>query len=132
MLPVINNSILQVEEKTYPSNTFAIDFISNKITGFVDEKEAIKQAIALILNTERYKFLIYSWNYGAELGDLIGVHLDIVEDESERLISEALLQDDRIKAVYDFGFERIKDSIIVTFTVDTIFGEIETETEVSL
>ncbi len=132
MLPVINNSILQVEEKTYPSNTFAIDFISNKIIGFVDEKEAIKQAIALILNTERYKFLIYSWNYGAEFEDLIGVHLDIVEDESERLISEALLQDDRIKAVYDFGFERIKDSIIVTFTVDTIFGEIEAETEVSL
>jgi hypothetical protein len=132
MLPVINNSILQVEEKTYPSNTFAIDFISNKITGFVDEKEAIKQAIALILNTERYKFLIYSWNYGAEFEDLIGVHPDIVEDESERLISEALLQDDRIKAVYDFGFERIKDSIIVTFTVDTIFGEIEAETEASL
>ena len=59
MLPVINNSILKVEEKTYPSNTFSIDFISNKITGFVDEKEAVKQAIFLILNTERYKFLIY-------------------------------------------------------------------------
>lgn len=132
MLPVINNSILQVEEKTYPSNTFAIDFISNKITGFVDEKEAIKQAIALILNTERYKFLIYSWNYGAELEDLIGTHPDIVEDESERIISEALLQDDRIKAVYDFGFERRKDSIVVAFKVDTIFGEIEAETEVSL
>ena len=132
MLPVINNSILQVEEKIYPSNTFAIDFISNKIIGFVDEKEAIKQAIALILNTERYKFLIYSWNYGAEFEELIGAHPDIVEDESERLISEALLQDNRIKAVYDFGFERIKDSIIVTFTVDTIFGVIEAETEVSL
>lgn len=132
MLPVINNSILKVEEKTYPSNTFSIDFISNKITGFVDEKEAIKQAIFLILNTERYKFLIYSWNYGIEFEDLIGVHPDIVEDESERLISEALLQDDRIKAIYDFDFKRIKDSIIVTFTVDTIFGEIEAETEVSL
>ena len=132
MLPVINNSILKVEEKTYPSNTFSIDFISNKITGFVDEKEAVKQAIFLILNTERYKFLIYSWNYGIELEDLIGVHPDIVEDESERLISEALLQDDRIKAIYDFDFKRVKDSIRVTFTVDTTFGEIEAETEVSL
>ena len=132
MLPVVNNSILQVEEKTYPSNTFSIDFISNKIAGFVDEKEAVKQAIFLILNTERYKFLIYSWNYGVELEELIGTHPDIVEDECERLISEALLQDDRIKAVYDFGFEIIKDSIIVTFTVDTIFGEIEAETEASL
>lgn len=132
MLPVINNSILQVEEKTYPSNTFAIDFISNKITGFVDEKEAIKQAIALILNTERYKFLIYSWNYGTEFEDLIGAHPDIVEDEIERIISEALLQDDRIKSVYDFDFKRVKDSIRVTLKVGTIFGVIEVETEVSL
>jgi len=130
MLPVINNSILQVEEKTYPSNTFAIDFISNKITGFVDEKEAIKQAIALILNTERYKFLIYSWNYGAEFEDLIGVHPDIVEDESERLISEALLQDDRITAVYDFEFSRNKDTLLVNFKVDSIYGDIGIETEV--
>ena len=132
MLPVVNNSILQVEEKTYPSNTFSIDFISNKITGFVDEKEAIKQAIFLILNTERYKFLVYSWNYGVELEELIGTHPDIVEDECERLISEALLQDDRIKAVYDFDFKRVKDAIRVTFKVDTIFGAVEAETEVSL
>ena len=130
MLPLNDKDILQIDESTEPSNTFFIDFEKGRISGFVDEKEAVKQAIMLILNTERYKFLIYSWNYGIELEELIGTHPDIVEDEVERLISEALLQDDRITAVYDFGFSRNKDTLLVSFKVDSIYGDIDIETEV--
>jgi hypothetical protein len=130
MLPLNDKDILQIDESTEPSNTFFIDFEKGRIYGFVDEREAVKQAIMLILNTERYKFLIYSWNYGAELEELIGTHPDIVEDEVERLISEALLQDDRITAVYDFGFSRNKDTLLVSFKVDSIYGDIDIETEV--
>ena len=120
MLPVIAKDILNIESRAEPSNTFHIDFDRGRITGFVDEKEALKQAILLILNTERYKFLIYSWNYGVELVDIIGAHPDIVEDEAERLIEEALLCDDRILAVYDFDFSRIRNSVIIIFKVDSI------------
>ena len=130
MLPLSDKDILQINECTEPSNTFFIDFEKGRISGFIDEKEAVKQAIMLILNTERYKFLIYSWNYGAELEELIGTHPDIVEDEAERLISEALLQDDRITAVYDFEFSRNKDTLLVSFKVDSIYGDIGIETEV--
>lgn len=130
MLPLNDKDILQINESTEPSNTFFIDFEKGRISGFIDEKEAVKQAIMLILNTERYKFLIYSWNYGAELEALIGTHPDIVEDEVERLISEALLQDDRITAVYDFEFSRNKDTLLVNFKVDSIYGDIDVETEV--
>lgn len=130
MLPLNAKDILQINESTEPSNTFFIDFEKGRISGFIDEKEAVKQAIMLILNTERYKFLIYSWNYGAELEELIGTHPDIVEDEVERLISEALLQDDRITAVYDFEFSRNKDTLLVSFKVDSIYGDIGIETEV--
>lgn len=130
MLPVIAKDILNIENRAEPSNTFYIDFDRGRITGFVDEKEALKQAIMLILNTERYKFLIYSWDYGAELEALIGTHPDIVEDEAERLISEALLQDDRITAVYDFEFSRNRDALLVNFKVDSIYGDINIETEV--
>ena len=130
MLPLNDKDILQIDESTEPSNTFFIDFEKGRISGFVDEREAVKQAIMLILNTERYKFLIYSWNYGAELEALIGTHPDIVEDEVERLISEALLQDDRITAVYDFEFSRNKDTLLVNFKVDSIYGDIGIETEV--
>lgn len=130
MLPLSDKDILQIDESTEPSNTFFIDFEKGRISGFVDEREAVKQAIMLILNTERYKFLIYSWNYGVELEELIGTHPDIVEDEVERLISEALLQDDRITAVYDFEFSRNKDTLLVNFKVDSIYGDIDIETEV--
>lgn len=130
MLPLNDKDILQIDESTEPSNTFFIDFEKGRISGFIDEREAVKQAIMLILNTERYKFLIYSWNYGVELEELIGTHPDIVEDEVERLISEALLQDDRITAVYDFEFSRNKDTLLVNFKVDSIYGDIGIETEV--
>ena len=130
MLPVIAKDILNIESRAEPSNTFHIDFDRGRITGFVDEKEALKQAIVLILNTERYKFLIYSWNYGIELVDIIGAHTDIVEDEAERLIEEALLCDDRITAVYDFEFSRSRDALLVNFKVDSIYGDIDIETEV--
>ena len=130
MLPLNDKDILQINESMEPSNTFFIDFEKGRISGFIDEKEAVKQAIMLILNTERYKFLIYSWNYGAELEALVGTHPDIVEDEAERLISEALLQDDRITAVYDFEFSRNRDTLLVNFKVDSIYGDIDIETEV--
>lgn len=130
MLPLNDKDILQINESMEPSNTFFIDFEKGRISGFIDKKEAVKQAIMLILNTERYKFLIYSWNYGAELEALIGTHPDIVEDEAERLISEALLQDDRITAVYDFEFSRNRDTLLVNFKVDSIYGDIDIETEV--
>lgn len=130
MLPLNDKGIIQINELTEPSNTFFIDFEKGRISGFVDEREAVKQAIMLILNTERYKFLIYSWNYGVELEELIGTHPDIVEDEVERLISEALLQDDRITAVYDFEFSRNKDTLLVSFKVDSVYGDIDIETEV--
>nr|DAP88904.1 MAG TPA: Protein of unknown function (DUF2634) [Caudoviricetes sp.] len=130
MLPLNDKDILQIDESTEPSNTFFIDFEKGRISGFVDEREAVKQAIMLILNTERYKFLIYSWNYGVELEELIGTHPDIVEDEAERLISEALLQDDRITTVYDFEFSKNRDTLLVNFKVDSIYGDIDIETEV--
>lgn len=130
MLPLNDKDILQIDESTEPSNTFFIDFEKGRISGFIDEREAVKQAIMLILNTERYKFLIYSWNYGVELEELTGTHPDIVEDEVERLISEALLQDDRITAVYDFEFSRNRDTLLVNFKVDSIYGDIDVETEV--
>lgn len=130
MLPLNDKDILRINESTEPSNTFFIDFEKGRISGFIDEKEAVKQAAMLILNTERYKFLIYSWNYGVELEELTGTHPDIVEDEVERLISEALLQDDRITAVYDFEFSRNRDTLLVNFKVDSIYGDIGIETEV--
>ena len=88
--------------------------------------EAIKQTIFKILNTERYKYIIYSWNYGIELEDLFGQPVLFVCPEIERRVKEALLQDDRITEVDSFDFDISKRGVVsVTFTVHTIFGDLD-------
>lgn len=123
---------LEFEIQEQPSKTYKIDLDKDKIRGYVDEIEAIKQAIYKILNTERYKYLIYSWNYGIELADLFGEPIPYVYSEIKRRISEALTQDDRIDSVDAFSFENKKGIVSATFTAHTIYGDIESEKEVAV
>lgn len=123
MLPN-NNTIIQ-EDDRMPSYTYYIDFDRNRIIGTVDDIEAVKQAIYLILQTERYESLIYNFYYGTEFDSLIGKSRELITSELERRIREALLEDDRIVRVTDFTIELTSDKAIVEFTVNTIFGDIE-------
>lgn len=115
-----------------PSKTFKMNFNTLTITGTIDEVEAVAQAVYLILNTERYEWLIHSWNYGVELHNLIGQPVDFCIPEIERRVREALLQDDRITAVENFEFTVNKKKVLTIFTVVSIFGAINTETEVEI
>ena len=93
----------------------------------------MEQAIYKILLTERYQYLIYSWNYGIELKDLFGKPISYCCVELERRIKEALLQDTRITNVYNFEFENPKfETVLVKFIADTIFGEVNITKEVKL
>ena len=123
MLPN-NNTIIQ-EDDRMPSYTYYIDFDRNRIIGTVDDIEAVKQAIYLILQTERYESLIYNFYYGTEFDSLIGKSRELITSELERRIREALLEDDRIVKATDFTIEFPSDKAIVEFTVNTIFGDIE-------
>ena len=124
MIPTVDNDLLTLEVETQPSLTYALDIENGRIRGMVDNLESVRQAAYLILSTERYAWLIYSWNYGVELVDLIGQPIDYALPEIQRCITEALLQDDRITAVDSFEFETGKKSVHVTFTVHSIFGDL--------
>ena len=115
-----------------PSYTYKLDIDKGRIRGMTDEADAMLQAVYLILSVERYQYPIYSYNYGVELADLIGQPKDYVMSEAKRRITEALTQDDRIESVDEWAFETTKKSVIVTFTVHTIFGDIETTKEVAV
>ena len=115
-----------------PSTTFKLDTDGNKVYGLVDNLEAMKQAIYLMLNIERYQYTIYSWNYGIETYDLFGKSVTSVMVELERRISEALLQDTRIQNVGNFEFSRERGKLFCKFTVKTIFGDIEAEKVVNV
>ncbi len=115
-----------------PSKKYKVNFESNQIRGFTDEIEAIKQAIIFILNTERYEHEIYSWDYGIELNDLYGQHISYVYPELKRRINEALTQDDRIESVDNFSFKKQANNVIINFTVNTVFGAIQTQKVVQI
>ncbi|HQD37115.1 MAG TPA: DUF2634 domain-containing protein [Thermodesulfovibrio thiophilus] len=133
MLPAVNDDLqkdFEIEEET--SHTYKLDLDNSTIAGYVDDLEAMKQAIYLILNIERYEYLIYSWNYGIELNDLYGQPIPFVLPELKRRITEALVQDSRILGVDNFSFETNKGKVHATFTVHTIFGDVEAERVVTI
>lgn len=133
MIPAVNDDLqsdFEFEDET--SNTYKMNLNESTIAGYVDEREAMVQAIYLILNIERYEYLIYSWDYGIELTDLFGQPIPFVLPELKRRITEALMQDTRITGVDDFSFDTNKGKVHVSFTVNTIFGEIEAEKVVTI
>ena len=67
-----------------------------------------------------------------EFADLFGEPVDFVCPEIERRITEALQQDDRVLSVDSFLFDvSKKHTVMVSFTVKTIFGDLNIEKEVS-
>ena len=130
MLPELN-LINQLDEQM-PSYTYNINRNTNRISGYIDDKDAIIQAIYLILQTERYESMIYNWYYGVEFDGLIGKNKDYVTSELQRVIREALTEDDRITEVSDFDITYTEDSALIVFLVQTNIGDITIEWEVNI
>ena len=61
---------------------------------------------ANILNTERYRYIIFRGTMVWNSEDLFGKPIDYVMSEVERRITEALVQDDRIDSCDSFEFEK--------------------------
>lgn len=132
MIPVIPEFDTTIEEVELPTETHKINAELNRVLGLTDGVEAVKQAIYLMLQTERYEHIIYSWQYGIELNDLFGKPIPFVLPELKRRITDTLLTDDRILKVDDFSFEVTRRKVLCTFTVTTIYGEVDIEQVVSV
>ncbi len=129
MIPSTNTILsTELEMEIQSSKNYKMKIEHNVINGYCDGLEAMVQVIYKILNTERYQHIIYSWNYGIELLDLYGEPVTYVCPELQRRITEALVQDDRIESVDNFEFDTSeKGTVKTTFTVHTIYGDIEAE-----
>lgn len=128
-----NGTTIQVStQETYPNQTYKMRIDEEQIDGTItDDLEAVRQAVYKILNTERYRFVIYDWSYGVELEELFGKPIPYVLPEIPRRIREALIQDDRISDVINFDLSYTKDgNVTAKFTVVTIYGDLEAEKEV--
>ena len=102
-----NLDLIGFELEEQPSYTHKLDIEGQRVAGMTDKREALRQAVYLILNVERYAYPIYSRNYGSELVDLIG-------------------------QPKDYAFETGRKSVLARFTVYTIYGELEATKEVEI
>ncbi|MFT4107609.1 MAG: DUF2634 domain-containing protein [Lacrimispora sp.] len=121
---------LQMKGRTFSGRTYKI--FDDKIAGFIEEREALKQTIHKTLETEQYEYPIYSFDYGIAWKELVGQERAYVRAEMKRMIQEALLTDSRITDVDGFDFSFSGDACKCTFHVGSVYGEMEIETEVQI
>jgi len=130
-MALIPSSIINIGEDveivSQPTYTYYYDTVNKRIIGNIDGKQAMKQAIYKIIETERYEYLIYDWNFGIELESLIGKDILFISAELERIFLEALKQDDRVLSLSDFIIKEESDSIFISFTANTTEGNIDIE-----
>ena len=145
MIPVdisIPDKISETVDTGHPDNTYrciqaaeqsASPVYLDRIMGFIDGIEALRQTVYFILHAERYAYPIYSWDYGVELAELFGKPMSYVRAELPRRITEALTTDDRIEDVTDFIFENKGRGVLqVGFTVISTVGRIHDGLEVTV
>ena len=114
-----------------PSRTWIIDRSTMQVSGMDKGLEAVRQAVEIALNVERYKWTIYSTNFGNELDELVGEDEAYIIAEVPRMIEGALSVDSRVVSVDDYTFTRVgDDSLSVTFTVHTVYGDLNEVLEI--
>ncbi|MBD2867735.1 DUF2634 domain-containing protein [Paenibacillus arenilitoris] len=124
---------VQVKAAPAPSKTYSLDFDTGEVgTRFIDGEEALRQWISKAIQTARYRYLIYNGQYGCELESLLGqdISQELLKSEITRVITEALIYDDRVQDVTGFAITRDSDKLYVTFTV--LSGEQTIEQEVTI
>ena len=131
LTPVIDESLADAVDEPASSLGYALDATQGRVRGNVDELKAVLQAVLMILATEKGEHGIYGADYGLKTVDLIGKPYNYITNELQRRIKEALLQDDRIAAVHSFSSHSDGDQLIMSFTVDCIFGTFNASKEVA-
>lgn len=123
-LPDIIGFDTDIQLTSRPSRTWIIDRQTMQV-GYMDEGlESVRQAVEIALNVDRFRWQIYNANFGNELNDLIGDDADYIKSEFQRMVDDALSVDDRVIDTSDYTFSVDGDSITITFTVNTVFGQL--------
>lgn len=127
VLPNDPFSLNNVSVQSQPGLTWYIDQAAGRISGEVDGYDAVRQAVEIILRTERFKWFIYEPSSGVEYESLIGLDLNYVAVELQRRIREALSMDSRVLGIHNYTVTTNDSNLIASFVVDTVFGEVAEE-----
>lgn len=120
---------VNLERGETPSLTYRMDWDRKRITGQTDGLEAVQQAAAKILRTERFEHLIYSSDYGTEWRLVLGKDRLLVRAEIRRIVTEALLQDERILSLENMEVSFTGDHLTFECQVITRYGNFQLRRE---
>lgn len=124
----------QITERTQTANAiiipkeYGIDFNTGQLTGkIVEGIEAIKVWVWLCLRTQRFRYPIYSWSYGADMEQYIGQGLTVeyLETDLKDEIEEALRVNEYITGIEDYNCAQVGSTVRIQFTVQTTLGSLK-------
>ena len=116
--------LLEDEEEAEPKE-YEIDFETGQLTGRIATGlEAILVWAWLALNTAKYRYIQYSWDYGHELDTLIGQpNNENLETSIQTMIEECLLVNEYIIDVEVLEFNIGNDIVTGKIKIITDYGE---------
>lgn len=120
-------AVMETVELPYPKE-YGMDFETGMLTGqVVTGIEAIKVWIWCALHTQRFRYAIYSWDYGADMEQYIGqaVTQEFLDTDCHDEVEETLTISPYITGIDDFSAELTGDHLRMAFTVRTIYGDTE-------
>ena len=89
--------------------------------------DAVRLWAMTALRTARYRFEIYSQNFGCELENLVGRDCsgEVKTAEAPRMVRDALLINPYITDVSDIAVDFAGDTLAISARLKTIYGEVE-------
>ena len=132
MATLPEGNLQDVRVRQEPDLTWSIDKETNRIAGEVTGLEAVRQAVEIILNVERFRWQIYRAYSGMQWAGLVGQDPGYVASELQRRMGEALRMDDRVRGISDFTYSVEGDTLTASVTVDTVYGETQASVEVNI
>lgn len=128
LLPTyIEDDEQEIEETVSTPIEYEIDFNTGQLTGKkVEGVKAIKTWAWLALQVARYRYPIFTWDYGNEFEDLIGQGYseEHIETELQRMLEDCLLINPDILGISDLEFTH-GDILHLKFRIQTLYGEDE-------
>lgn len=121
----------QIAKRTQTDDTieipkeYGVNFDTGQLTGkIVEGIEAIKVWVWLCLRTQRFRYPIYSWSYGADLEQYIGQGLtkEYLEVDLKDEIEEVLKVNEYINGIEDYSCTQTGSKTQIQFKVQTKFG----------
>ena len=107
---------------------YELDFETGRLTGrIVTGVDALCVWAYLALKAKRYRWVIYSWQYGEEYTNLIGYSFDedYLYSEVKRYLEECLFMNEHITGIENLEVSQVNDVLYIRFKMITDVGSKE-------